>query len=124
MSLALNVLSPDQLLEAAPMWRDGFDTAEIAEELNVSEAAIYNDLHRIKPVYSALAPKPPNPFDNTVGGASNVFPITAPAIAARRLSDAVQVAHECSAPSVASTLRREPENCPSTRSTENLREGA
>lgn len=114
-----------QLRRARLEWSRGRNTVEIAEQLGISEAAIYNSLNAIKPVYSALESLPPNPFNNTVGGASNVLPIRAPAIAARRLSDAVQVAHKESSPlSVASTLRRETENCPSTRATENFREGA
>lgn len=85
-------LSRRQVRAAAEKW-PAKDTATIALELCVSEAAVWNSLDRIKSVSAEFLPKPPYPLNNAIGGAANIYPLTARPSAARRLSDPVEVAH-------------------------------
>lgn len=43
----LHAMQDDDWHEAVLMWRDGFDTADIADHFKVTEAVIYNQLPRI-----------------------------------------------------------------------------
>lgn len=92
------MLTDDQLFEARALWSLGWDTLRIAHKIKVDEDAVYNSIQALKSTSRSPARE-------------EALRLLAP--------------HKEGSPVslVASTLRRELENCPSTRKTENLREG-
>ena len=101
------ILSHAQIVIAAEKWSEGKDTLKIALALHVPESVIYNNFDRIKAVSAVLFPKPPNPFHNTIGGASQISPVATvvPLLRQERQIDrAAVVAHQDSPRSVPSNL--------------------
>jgi DNA-binding NarL/FixJ family response regulator len=42
-------MTPDQWVEARSLWADGFSTKEIADELGIDEAHLWNNMVKLLP---------------------------------------------------------------------------